>query len=379
MERELSNSLPEHLVDNIVARIPFPSIFKARCLSKSWRARFSSPASQEDETKKRVAMSFQNLVLENSRRWKIFCPVFISKPGDLVACDMENRHWQTLPSISFLPESVRKKNLNSEGAFLYTTCNRRDGSVVVANIITQAFKILTPPHDEDLLSYRYSNVDRFLQTYKLIVLGVARSSIKYSVQIYDSKTKAWSKFVDTVSGRRGFAKNGDKFSSIFLNEVLYLASGTVPKHLWVLNLKEETIKEQDVLSPYRPDQFRVSSCDVVSDNTNLFMVVRYYGQFREILKIDGESLNVVDSFRLRDPMPHGADSTSLFTTEVSDGCHIYFSSRRQYYMRPTVLPYNVKDRFWNGRIESPIVDARHDGYVHIVSFQPGLCPFLWEF
>jgi hypothetical protein len=176
MEGELWNSLPEHLVDNIVARMPFPSIFKAHCLSKSWRARFSSPAVQEDETQKRSAMSFQNLVLENSRMWKTFCPVFISRQGDLVAYDMENHNWQTLPSISFLPESVTNKcRLNMEGAFIYKTCNETDGSVVVANIITQAFKILTPPLHDDLLSYVHSKlvvVDRFLQTYKLILLSV---------------------------------------------------------------------------------------------------------------------------------------------------------------------------------------------------------------
>ncbi|CAM6099218.1 unnamed protein product [Calypogeia fissa] len=44
-----SNALPGNVVDRIIAMMPFPSIFKARLLSKSWLAKFSSASSQDDE------------------------------------------------------------------------------------------------------------------------------------------------------------------------------------------------------------------------------------------------------------------------------------------------------------------------------------------
>ncbi|CAM6105711.1 unnamed protein product [Calypogeia fissa] len=54
-----SNILPDDVVEKIIAMMPFPSIFKARLLSKSWLAKFSSASSQDDEVKKLAAITFQ--------------------------------------------------------------------------------------------------------------------------------------------------------------------------------------------------------------------------------------------------------------------------------------------------------------------------------
>jgi hypothetical protein len=96
--------------------------------------------------KKRAATSFWKLVIENSINWKIFCPVFITRQGNVGAYDMEHHNWRSLPSISFLPKFVMSaRKLNLEGALVYSTCDEGDGLVVVANIITQALTILMPP------------------------------------------------------------------------------------------------------------------------------------------------------------------------------------------------------------------------------------------
>jgi hypothetical protein len=71
----------------------------------------------------------------------------------------------------------------------------------------------------------------------------------------------------------------------------------VQQHLLVCNLEEQTVKEHSVRSPsgWMPDQFHCSFCNVVCCNTNLIMVVGGVSTFGEVLKIDVESFEVVDS------------------------------------------------------------------------------------
>lgn len=49
VEEEMSKNLPEHLVKKIVAVMPFPSIWKAGGLSRSWLVRFLSISCLDDE------------------------------------------------------------------------------------------------------------------------------------------------------------------------------------------------------------------------------------------------------------------------------------------------------------------------------------------
>ncbi|CAM6119034.1 unnamed protein product [Calypogeia fissa] len=50
LEREEeSKLLPDHLVEKIVSRVSFQSLFKCRVLSKAWLTRFSSISTQDDE------------------------------------------------------------------------------------------------------------------------------------------------------------------------------------------------------------------------------------------------------------------------------------------------------------------------------------------
>jgi hypothetical protein len=63
---ERPDVLPEHLVENIFALLPFPCLFKVRILSKSWLARLSPISSQDNEEKKQSAILFQKKVTEQS-------------------------------------------------------------------------------------------------------------------------------------------------------------------------------------------------------------------------------------------------------------------------------------------------------------------------
>ncbi|CAM6109557.1 unnamed protein product [Calypogeia fissa] len=103
---EMTSPFPQEIVDKIIAMMPFPSIFKARGLSKSWRARFSSISLLEGEEKD-LAESFHKQVIgEWSKKWDSFCPVFVGEDA-LVAYGQKSRNWLKL--------STRKRLTNFRG------------------------------------------------------------------------------------------------------------------------------------------------------------------------------------------------------------------------------------------------------------------------
>jgi hypothetical protein len=123
--------LPEELVEQIMARVPFPYVFKARVLSKSWLARLSSISSQEDEEKRSLAISFQTRMLRCSLFWKTFCSETtraVTSPDDDCTSDARER----LPSLSLLPDILSNRLLRrledtpqTEGAILLIRAPRR--------------------------------------------------------------------------------------------------------------------------------------------------------------------------------------------------------------------------------------------------------------
>lgn len=80
-------TLPDAIVERILSMVPFPYVFKARVLSKSWLARFSliqlqkrrNGASKKKVEMKRLATSFQEQIGEFSVKSKTFFPTYVSK------------------------------------------------------------------------------------------------------------------------------------------------------------------------------------------------------------------------------------------------------------------------------------------------------------
>ncbi|CAM6098286.1 unnamed protein product [Calypogeia fissa] len=87
------------IVEKIMAMVPFPQIFKARVLSKSWCARFQPLSVLHDEEERRLARSFQKQVLEFCSCWATFWPLRV--PDDPDAFNQAEQKWQKLPSLSF--------------------------------------------------------------------------------------------------------------------------------------------------------------------------------------------------------------------------------------------------------------------------------------
>ena len=62
MEREKCKTLPDEVVERIIARVPYPYIYKARGLTRSWRARFLQVSSLQNAAERHSATAFQKVV-----------------------------------------------------------------------------------------------------------------------------------------------------------------------------------------------------------------------------------------------------------------------------------------------------------------------------
>jgi hypothetical protein len=93
MDRTRCKTLPDELLERIIARVPFPAIHRARILSKAWRARFSQVSLLRTTEEKSRANAFQKLVRERSNTWGTLAPVSIGE----IAHNSASHTWHKMP------------------------------------------------------------------------------------------------------------------------------------------------------------------------------------------------------------------------------------------------------------------------------------------
>ncbi|CAM6111474.1 unnamed protein product [Calypogeia fissa] len=408
-EEELGMNLPEDLVARILAMVPFPFIFKARILSKSWLARFASIASQDGELKS-LASSFQKQVGEwSTSTWKSFCPVFVGK-GEYLMYHQASRTWQRIPLLSFLPEDLltrfRRSKLQTAGALLFisTSPEIRDDfyqefrrstrlrdirrgkyTLYVANMLTRSWKQLPPrpPADSVDLDDKLHYLDAKLvthkasETYKVIAFYV---DVGYCLaQIYDSKASRWS------SNRLYDSENLVFLSHCaYLNGVLYrvVRNNEVGGSLLAFSVEEGTFQVFEM--PPIDIELQFGLIDLVVCKGNLLMVAYNHFLYVEnvvVLKIDLVSRRWLEVTR---GPPAALNFGNLEKHPASDGDCIFFASAK--FVGDIMLAYNLHEDVWSCFPCPTVVnqlDAPHPLFAPaleykwtVSTFQPGLNPFL---
>lgn len=423
-EMTLDVYLPDDLVQEIIARLPFPAIFKSRCLSKSWLVRFSSIADLDDEVKKGLAISFQKLVGECSQRWKsTFWPVFCNDVDSQssIAYDRSSLKWQKLPSLSFLPEPLRPNwhRLQIDGALWHWWATHLQNQLIVVNIFTRKWKLLPPfpsPIASSTNSRNYLGIwkkvlvtshDK-LSEYKVILFCADRKASDaeftcgYVSHVYHSSSDSWT------AGKRfvipsAFLNYGT--SKEYLNGVLYmvhsgrlnsrrqhllaldLEKGSVEQHL--LAFKGKVVRSNHYYSSYlnmRHAEFdydyeahlQNSSCRTLGVcNGNLLMVdqestPRWRGQ---IYTLSVREINVPS--RLVSEVARSSECLDLewsLPATVCDGKSILF---RNHSMGAGMLEYDLADnKFRSFPISrTGAVPTSHDWYLSLDLGERGYDPF----
>jgi hypothetical protein len=410
---EVSVCLPEGLVEKIVAMMPFPVIFKARCLSKSWRSKFSSNSASEGAENPHAAASFQRQVADWSQKWNTFSPVLTTTTG-FIAYDSVSQSWPSLPNFSFLPDISYSPYLRRKlaGPLFVAFCGQDSSTpkhksshhVMMGNILTQSWKKL--PFRPKVLGTHvlcqelviYSSMDM----YRVIVISQKYGTAdEYSFEIYHSKSDTWSSKDFTIS--RDISK--DHRVAAYLNGVLYMMGVTTsrfsmhkPHSLLAFNVEEETL-EEITLSFNNEEILHTSSLNLVifREKTLMLATMRSFnqggydemGRFNEeeyddtvrMFNIDLESRQLV---WLADGPPAALNFTIDFLPPVSDGDYLYYYNRPQASNRISGFPkfqeegsrvvaYNVKENAWS---EISVPGPRSAYQWGRCSFQPGLSPFL---
>ncbi|CAM6098593.1 unnamed protein product [Calypogeia fissa] len=395
---EMASPFPQEIVDKIIAMMPFPSIFKARGLSKSWRARFSSISLLEGKEKEcNLAESFQKQVIgEWSKKWDSFCPVLVGE-DDLLAYGQKSRNWLKL-SLSFLPEM----SLHSRRSNRYTTFDRYrlqvDGALLhgshhlelyVADILTQRWKQLPPlPWGQSYVVCSKVLSKTSLGTYKMLLLchddcrndpndNCLHGHDHYSAKIYESSLGTWS--TQNFAVTRDFfygatSKDNNTASAAYLNGVLYVVAFNNVQHLLALNVAEGTLQELE-LSFNDGDGMRVEFVNLLVCNENRLMMVTRdtYPEHMQVLKVDLQTLQLVQVSR-GPPAPFRVGS--LAPKPLSHGDCIFFRTHNR--RSGVVLAYNVVEEAWSSfAIPAPVFPIDYKTYHWIgASFQPALSAFV---
>lgn len=400
----VGKDLPEHLVEKIVSMVPFPFIFKARGLSRSWRARFSSISSQADEAKDDIA-NFQELVGESCKNWKTLSPVWF--PLDFRQCssfayDNDTQKWRRLPSLSFLPKHLHliRATLQIEGALLHCMYDDSFGvgsQVLVANILTRSCKALPPRPNaqarivvwkklvvsEKLAEYKmfmvcenypYSSHDEepyYSDEYFRVTRGHSfRPESDYSAQIYDSKSNAWTSKMIALPSPSDIWRCSAWTTAAYFRGVMYFWMLEEGRALRILGLNFEEGKSKTSFRFSRMDGPEIFPLTLVAGNSALLCLGT--SGARGAAKCDLHMLTV--------------DLKALLLMEVArrkssrwfgDSCRASSAGNCTFVTHTNeLLSYHVDCNVWKSSVPTAVThDSRGRDWT-MTSFQPSLVPFV---
>ncbi|CAM6113901.1 unnamed protein product [Calypogeia fissa] len=380
--------LPEELVGTILAMVPFPYIFKAKSLSKSWRARFSPVAALEDEVERERAIVFQKKVRQWSYKWETYFPVCFGTLFSFAflislevptafagAADciepLSSMLTLRMPSLSFLSEKILTcSNPEMEGTLLYWCGGLGKMVLHVANILTRSFKQL-PRRPQVLGScvlYRKKLViQKSSGTYKAVVFcGYGRD---LRAQIYDSRSQVWT------TNRFLLSKSLELLSPlVHLNGVLYMVIYHSCANLMAFNVEEKTLESLRVFSTVK---LVMTNVDLVVYNGRLLIILTngFYQGGLQMLKLDEVTEQLMEVARGPPPaMCKPSFEMGERRRPVCDGSSIYFGIGNE------MLKYNMTKNKWSC-LSFPVT---WDGAFPFMKycemsafyFQPGLTPFI---
>ncbi|KAG6555158.1 hypothetical protein Mapa_003196 [Marchantia paleacea] len=216
-------SYPEEVIEKIVSFLPFPSILKARGLTKWWSAALTGgPAS-----------SLQYHAKVSSTNSDKFCPVYVSPDFRcFIGFNLATRKWRKMFNVSFFPSQKKIWSFGSctsSGALICGVVEAPTATeVFLKNVISGSSKSLFIPIRPKRLEHRYIQVvGSGCGTFKIIVYLHPWTIYhpESHLQIYDSKLDTWF-MLDTDMPIPYFTYLKTPFSSfagaVYLDNRLYV-------------------------------------------------------------------------------------------------------------------------------------------------------------
>ncbi|CAM6090409.1 unnamed protein product [Calypogeia fissa] len=389
--------LPEDLVEEIVARMPFPSIFKARELSQSWRMKFSPMSAQpDDDDKKNAAVKFQRLVRALATKWTTLFPVCLDNPGFCSAYDPHRHKWVRFPTPS-VPAGVLRY-VGIEGTLLCLRVVSKDPETPepkfharfhVVNLVTGRWKTLPAcpellPDMSDLVldseydvEYDLFVRDAALETYRVMALYDPPNGDlcqPWYVQIYESELDEWRTKKLTYSLTAEARRTDERYSQpIYLDGVIYVTTSQ-NSLVCILAFDLEKGTFEGVELTFDGDVERIECCDVelVRCNAKLMMVISHaesmepLPKLHSVLKVDIASGQLLEVARA--PPDDLIILAGMIYRQCTDGDCLLFATVCQ----GQLVTYDVQEDQWAYVHYLPKLPR---GWQLTDSLRPGLNPF----
>ncbi|KAG6543382.1 hypothetical protein Mapa_015296 [Marchantia paleacea] len=401
--------LPDDLVEKIVSMMPFPSILKARVLSKCWAAKFNSDVSssghnKQDTIQKITPSPFLKQVMERSNTWEAFCPAFLRRDSfEVIAYNRTTNCWQKMHSLSYLPVDFVRQDITAEGSLVCGSvieeCNVHEHKLYVTNVLTRAYRVLPLPPNISSVGCKHL-LQQGADGYSVVVFSLdphCRQNDPYTfdAQVYNSKVHSWK--TTKVIIEHDFYMSPQ--CSAYLDETLYIVSrhglGVLTSgEIGILALNVEDLSWEMFYMSFpalsRPctsvtpvrcgDQILlVLSLDVEPRRTWLNLWDKSYRQ--RISSINSQQSLLVMKVNLktrqlamvtRGPPEHLCVG-ALHNNPVTDGTYIYFGSKSS----SSVVTYNVEKDEWSSIPPVSQAAGITRGFQwSAFSFRPGLNSFL---
>ncbi|KAL2608283.1 hypothetical protein R1flu_026856 [Riccia fluitans] len=423
LDDTLWSSLPEGLMDEVIARLPFNLFFQCYLLLRA------SVRCEKVLNDTITIRKFETVVTSVSAKWPTFCPIYLFREG-LVGFNNQTQTWQKafdLKMFPFIPKGVyttkviscagslislasvnfsstKDVDIEAYKEWIHWKYRLLDHEVYVANVVTKKWSILPPrpnmqrPDIMHMLPIGDSEYKLLLLTQLGHVMGIPSM---ISTQVYDSVSKSW-----TENCSQAFMPNWKTSLSSFAyySGVFFIATGShdnndppvlmtydVVNGTWTTMIPPLSLVLQNVM------KYHVLLC-----GSKLLLVVRLLSRTPSVAQAPDDPFVRTKSFQIfmldvasgqikeeakcpLEDVPHVS-----FDQVTAAGDCIYFGGR--YIPETPLIIYNVLKRKWSYHnsawqypsfIESCVPTwngqtySREPRLYHWAHFglQPGLNPF----
>ncbi|KAG6542619.1 hypothetical protein Mapa_015950 [Marchantia paleacea] len=375
---------PEELIEGILARVSYPSLYKARLLCRSWCAKFLNSPSEPVH----FSAPFQKEVTAAAGIWSKYGPVSVLGK-ELVGYDGSSNHWRKLALHGRVPVDLCEPAFDSwrlafAGSLMCAFGRLQDGSLqlLVANVLTGDWKVLPCPPEirgQPILDFRLVRVDS--QHYKVLVHNLP--SAQFQAHVYDSNRNCgtWTSFSDSASpcaGIRGLSPFS-AYADAYIGGKFYCMSGSSTGGLVIWKFTSGTGVWEEFLHSveFEGDEFPGGMFDFGSK----FLVVTLLqansippaGDKQSCLaarvyELNVKSLKLIRISKSPQELVIGMHTASL----VADAESVYFCDIPDQ-GSASFSRFSVKDGTWSTLPSSPPEYKWKWG--RFSTFEPGLSPF----
>ncbi|BFI31486.1 hypothetical protein MPTK2_3g22220 [Marchantia polymorpha subsp. ruderalis] len=375
---------PEELVERILARVSYPSLYKARLLCRSWCAKFCKSPSELLH----FSAPFQEEVAAAAVRWPKYGPVSVLG-RELVGYDGSSNCWRKLALHGRLPVDLCSPAFDSwrlafAGSLMCAFGRSQDGSLklLVANVLTGDWKELPCPPEirgHPILDFRFVKVDS--QHYKVLVHNLPSS--QFQAHVYDSNRSCgtWTSFSNSAAPAAGIPGLSpfSAYADAYIGGNFYCMSESSMGGLVIWKFTSATGVWEEVIHSveFEGGEFPGGMFEFGSN----FLVVtllqsnsippagdKQISLSARVYELNLQSLKLTRISKSPQELVIGMQTASL----VADAESVYFCDIPDHGLA-SFCRFSVKDRTWSTLPSSPPEYKWKWG--RFSTFEPGLSPF----